>query len=189
MVRPNYPTSLFSGVHRILGCMHDVHLPFLQDWTSWARSRIPQTKPTSFRVRAPPVNVFGCSIAYTAMTYSCVQSHDPPHHHVPEYVSVVYATQMLSETDYTPVAVPVVAVINGHGFAGGMVLAMACDYRVMTDGSKRNAWLCMNEVSSPRLSRHTRYEADYPTDPFRRADSARFNGCLGREGTQPPNFA
>lgn len=23
---------------------------------------------------------------------------------------------------------------------------MACDYRVMTDGSKRNAWMCMNEV-------------------------------------------
>ena len=26
------------------------------------------------------------------------------------------------------------------------MLSLACDYRVMTDGSKRNAWLCMNEV-------------------------------------------
>lgn len=31
-----------------------------------------------------------------------------------------------------------------------MILAMACDYRVMTDGSKRNAWMCMNEVSRTR---------------------------------------
>ncbi|KAH9856516.1 ClpP/crotonase [Lenzites betulinus] len=42
--------------------------------------------------------------------------------------------------------IPTIAAINGHAFAGGMVLAMACDYRVMADGSKRNAWLCMNEV-------------------------------------------
>lgn len=27
-----------------------------------------------------------------------------------------------------------------------MILALSCDYRVMTDGSKRNAWMCMNEV-------------------------------------------
>lgn len=26
------------------------------------------------------------------------------------------------------------------------MLSLACDYRVMTDGSKRNTWLCMNEV-------------------------------------------
>jgi len=26
------------------------------------------------------------------------------------------------------------------------MMSLACDYRVMTDGSKRNAWLCMNEV-------------------------------------------
>ncbi|PIL35763.1 hypothetical protein GSI_02493 [Ganoderma sinense ZZ0214-1] len=42
--------------------------------------------------------------------------------------------------------IPVIAAVNGHCFAGGMVLAMACDYRVMTDGSKRNAWICMNEI-------------------------------------------
>ncbi|KAL0954633.1 hypothetical protein HGRIS_003588 [Hohenbuehelia grisea] len=42
--------------------------------------------------------------------------------------------------------IPVIAAINGHCFAGGFMLALACDYRVMTDGSKRNSWLCMNEV-------------------------------------------
>ena len=26
------------------------------------------------------------------------------------------------------------------------MIALACDYRVMTDGAKRNAWMCMNEV-------------------------------------------
>lgn len=26
------------------------------------------------------------------------------------------------------------------------MLSLVCDYRVMTDGSKRNAWLSMNEV-------------------------------------------
>ncbi|EAU85527.1 hypothetical protein CC1G_06428 [Coprinopsis cinerea okayama7 len=42
--------------------------------------------------------------------------------------------------------IPTIAAINGHCFAGGLMLSFACDYRVMTDGSKRNAWLCMNEV-------------------------------------------
>ncbi|KAI0787879.1 ClpP/crotonase [Fomes fomentarius] len=42
--------------------------------------------------------------------------------------------------------IPVIAAVNGHSFAGGMVLALACDYRVMTDGSKRNAFICMNEI-------------------------------------------
>ncbi|KAL9714189.1 hypothetical protein Ac2012v2_002498 [Leucoagaricus gongylophorus] len=42
--------------------------------------------------------------------------------------------------------IPTVAAINGHCFAGGFMLSLACDYRVMTDGSKRNAWLCMNEI-------------------------------------------
>ncbi|KAI0077891.1 ClpP/crotonase [Panus rudis PR-1116 ss-1] len=39
-----------------------------------------------------------------------------------------------------------IAAINGHCFAGGMMLALLCDYRVMTDGSQRNAWMCMNEI-------------------------------------------
>ncbi|KAE9408376.1 ClpP/crotonase [Gymnopus androsaceus JB14] len=44
------------------------------------------------------------------------------------------------------VPIPTIAAINGHCFAGGFMLSMACDYRVMTDGSKRRAWLSMNEV-------------------------------------------
>ncbi|KAF8207188.1 ClpP/crotonase-like domain-containing protein [Mycena galopus ATCC 62051] len=42
--------------------------------------------------------------------------------------------------------IPTICAINGHCFAGGFMMSLACDYRVMTDGSKRNAWLCMNEV-------------------------------------------
>ncbi|KAF7312100.1 Acid protease [Mycena indigotica] len=42
--------------------------------------------------------------------------------------------------------IPVICAINGHCFAGGFMFSLACDYRVMTDGRKRNAWLCMNEV-------------------------------------------
>lgn len=47
------------------------------------------------------------------------------------------------------------------------MLSLACDYRVMTDGTKRNAWLCMNEVGfreyppSPsynyQISHHNRF--------------------------------
>jgi len=50
--------------------------------------------------------------------------------------------------------VPTVAAINGHCFAGGMMLALCCDYRVMTDGEKRNAWMCMNEVRAPPALPH-----------------------------------
>ncbi|KZT72629.1 ClpP/crotonase [Daedalea quercina L-15889] len=42
--------------------------------------------------------------------------------------------------------IPTVAAINGHCFAAAFILALCCDYRVMTDGSSRNAWMCMNEV-------------------------------------------
>ena len=42
--------------------------------------------------------------------------------------------------------VPTISAINGHCYAGGLMLSLVCDYRIMTDGSSRNAWLCMNEV-------------------------------------------
>jgi len=42
--------------------------------------------------------------------------------------------------------IPTVAAINGHCFAAGAILALACDYRIMIDGAKRNAWMCMNEI-------------------------------------------
>ncbi|KAH9966251.1 ClpP/crotonase-like domain-containing protein [Lactifluus volemus] len=41
---------------------------------------------------------------------------------------------------------PTVAAINGHCFAAGAIIALACDYRVMTDGTNRRAWMCMNEI-------------------------------------------
>ncbi|KAG6898200.1 hypothetical protein C0992_003312 [Termitomyces sp. T32_za158] len=51
---------------------------------------------------------------------------------------------VISNPNFFPV--PTIAAINGHCYAGGFMLALVCDYRVMTDGSQRNAWLCMNEV-------------------------------------------
>lgn len=51
--------------------------------------------------------------------------------------------------------VPIVAAINGHCFAGGMMFALCCDYRVMTDGEKRNAWMCMNEVRAHQTLPHS----------------------------------
>jgi enoyl-CoA hydratase/carnithine racemase len=38
---------------------------------------------------------------------------------------------------------PTVAVINGHGFAGGLMLAMMCDYRVM---NPKKGFVCLNEI-------------------------------------------
>ena len=42
-----------------------------------------------------------------------------------------------------PHKVPTIAAVNGHAFAAGFILALACDYRVMTSG---RAWCSMNEV-------------------------------------------
>jgi Delta3-Delta2-enoyl-CoA isomerase len=38
---------------------------------------------------------------------------------------------------------PVVAALNGHAMAGGCMLALACDYRVMVDGKAR---ISLNEI-------------------------------------------
>ncbi|KAI0734252.1 ClpP/crotonase-like domain-containing protein [Fomitopsis betulina] len=43
--------------------------------------------------------------------------------------------------------IPTIAAVNGHCFAAAMMVALCCDYRVMTDGSSRRAWMCMNEVA------------------------------------------
>jgi hypothetical protein len=58
-----------------------------------------------------------------------------------------YATVVVTIIPTNGSQVPTIAAINGHAFAGGFMLSMACDYRVMTDGAKRRAWLSMNEVS------------------------------------------
>ncbi|GJE94262.1 hypothetical protein PsYK624_104310 [Phanerochaete sordida] len=42
--------------------------------------------------------------------------------------------------------VPTIAALNGHTFAGSFTLDLACDCRVMSDDSRRNASLCMNKV-------------------------------------------
>ncbi|OCH95445.1 ClpP/crotonase [Obba rivulosa] len=65
-----------------------------------------------------------------------------PHFHTNFFPLVV--NPLLSRLLAFPI--PTVAAINGHCFAAGMMLALCCDYRVMTDGSKRNAWMCMNEI-------------------------------------------
>ncbi|KAG8816852.1 hypothetical protein FRC17_000165 [Serendipita sp. 399] len=39
--------------------------------------------------------------------------------------------------------IPVIAAINGHAFAAGFMLALACDYRIM---KSQKAWLSMNEI-------------------------------------------
>ncbi|KAF8986244.1 hypothetical protein BGZ46_007775 [Entomortierella lignicola] len=42
--------------------------------------------------------------------------------------------------------IPTVACVNGHAFAGGMLMAMAHDYRVMRSD---RGFMCMNEIELP----------------------------------------
>ncbi|KAI9278803.1 ClpP/crotonase-like domain-containing protein [Phascolomyces articulosus] len=42
--------------------------------------------------------------------------------------------------------IPTVAALNGHAFAGGCLLALAHDYRVMRDD---RGYMCMNEIDLP----------------------------------------
>lgn len=39
--------------------------------------------------------------------------------------------------------IPTIAAVNGHAFAAGAVLALACDYRVMRED---RGWICFSEV-------------------------------------------
>jgi len=61
----------------------------------------------------------------------------------PEWFSVIFDPLLLYLLTFP---LPTVAAINGHCFAAGAIISLACDYRVMTDGAERNAWMCMNEV-------------------------------------------
>lgn len=42
------------------------------------------------------------------------------------------------------VIVPVIAAVNGHAFAAGFIISLACDYRIM---QSNRGWCSMNEVS------------------------------------------
>lgn len=69
-----------------------------------------------------------------------------------EYESVKGNPAFFNETANPLIArlmtfsISTIAAINGHCFAAGMMLALSCDYRIMTDGSRRRAWMCMNEI-------------------------------------------
>jgi len=39
--------------------------------------------------------------------------------------------------------IPTIAAINGHAFAAGFLMSLACDYRIM---QRSRGWCCMNEV-------------------------------------------
>jgi enoyl-CoA hydratase/carnithine racemase len=69
---------------------------------------------------------------------------------IPEYLSytkeafVRYLTKFTGlYTDIFPYPKPFVAALNGHTIAGGCMLAIACDYRIMVPGKAR---ISLNEI-------------------------------------------
>jgi enoyl-CoA hydratase/carnithine racemase len=70
---------------------------------------------------------------------------------VPEFLSVTkeqFTEYVISFTDlYTYIFLypkPIVAALNGHTIAGGCMLALACDYRVMVSGKAK---ISLNEIA------------------------------------------
>lgn len=73
------------------------------------------------------------------LNFDYIQQHPRPH----DFLSVQFyaVLERLLTADFATIAA-----INGHAFAGGLVLAMAHDFRVMRGD---RGWLCMNEVLLP----------------------------------------
>ncbi|ADV21442.1 enoyl-CoA hydratase/isomerase [Cryptococcus gattii E566] len=72
-----------------------------------------------------------------------------------------------------------IAAINGHAFAGGMVLALCCDYRIITSGK---GFMCMNEITfgSPLPNSFSTLLANRIPNPQHLRDT-----LLARRWTQP----
>eukprot|EP00922_Rhytidocystis_sp_ex-Travisia-forbesii_P045411 GHVS01067755.1.p1 GENE.GHVS01067755.1~~GHVS01067755.1.p1 ORF type:complete len:220 (+),score=32.78 GHVS01067755.1:156-815(+) len=79
--------------------------------------------------------------------------------------------------------VPTVAAINGHAFAGGAMLCMACDYRVM---NADKGFLCVNEVDigltlTPGMYAVLRAKADRSVWVEMMTGAKRFSGQAAKE--------
>jgi enoyl-CoA hydratase/carnithine racemase len=60
-------------------------------------------------------------------------------------IAMIYELSQLC-ADLLEFPIPVIAAINGHAFAGGGVIALACDFRVMRND---RGWFCLNEIDVP----------------------------------------
>jgi enoyl-CoA hydratase/carnithine racemase len=70
---------------------------------------------------------------------------------------------------------PTIAVINGHAFAGGLMLSMMCDYRIMNPSK---GFLCLNEIHFGALLKAPM------TSIFREKTSAQTYRALVLEGNR-----